>query len=322
MGLLVMYTDLVHSDAGIEREELAKIGAELKVAQCRTEEEVAEACRDADGLLVTYCPVGRRAFPHLSRCRAVVRTGVGYDCVDLSAATEHRIMVCNVPDYCIEEVADHTLALILSWSRRIGELDAQVRRAGWGQPLKPVYRLAGRTLGILGLGRMGRAVAARAKGFGLTLRGYDPYLSQEAFAAAGVEPVSLDVLFRSADILTLHSPLSSETRGIIRMETLRQMKPTALLVNTSRGGLVVTDDLVRALQEGCIAGAALDVLEVEPLPLDHPIRTLPRVLLTPHAAWFSEQAEPELRRRSAQILAQALQGERPASLLNPEALGR
>ena len=229
-------------------------------------------------------------------------------------------MVANVPDYCIAEVADHTMALLLAWWRRIGELDHQVRATGWGVPVKPVYRLEGKTLGILGLGRMGQAVAARARGFKLRLIGFDPYLPQEVFASLGVEARNLDDLFRTADIVTIHSLLTPETRGIICERTLRLMKPTAVVVNTSRGGLVATDDLVRALREAWIAGAALDTIEGEPLPMDHPIRSLPRVLLTPHVAWYTEESERDLRRRAAHIVVQALRGERPPSLLNPEVL--
>jgi D-3-phosphoglycerate dehydrogenase len=183
-----------------------------------------------------------------------------------------------------------------------------------------VYRLEGKTLGILGLGRMGQAVAARAKGFGVRLIGFDPYIPPPVFTALGLERVAVDDLCRQADIVTIHSPLTAETRHLICRQTLSLMKPTAVIVNTARGGLVSTEDLVVAIREGRIAGAALDVVEEEPLPMDHPIRSLPRVLLTPHAAWYSEEAEPELRRRAAQIVVQGLRGERPASLLNPQVL--
>jgi D-3-phosphoglycerate dehydrogenase len=321
MGYLVIHTDPLHSDFSAEREELSAVGAEFRTAACRSEEEVAAACRDADGLIVTYAKVGRKALAAMPRLRIIVRTGVGYDTLDVPAATERKVLVANVPDYCISEVADHTMALMLAWWRKISELDRQVREAGWGRQVTPVYRLEGKTLGILGMGRMGRAVAQRAKGFGLKLLGFDPYVPTEVFAAAGVEQVGLEALLQSADIVTIHSLLSAETRGLIAEKTLRRMKPTALLVNTARGGVVNTEDLVRAVKEGWIAGAALDVVEVEPLPQDHPIRSLPRVLLTPHAAWYSEQSEPELRRRAARTVAQALRGERPATVLNPEVWG-
>ncbi|MBI4561680.1 MAG: C-terminal binding protein [Candidatus Rokubacteria bacterium] len=320
MGFLVFHTDPLHSDFSAELEELASIGAELRIANCRTEEEVAEVCQNADALLVTYVKVGRKALEAMPRVRVVVRTGVGYDSLDLAAGTERKVMMANVPDYCITEVADHTMALLLAWWRRIGELDHQVRARGWGLPLQPVYRLEGKTLGILGLGRMGQAVAARARGFGLRLVGFDPYLPKEVFATLGIEAHNLEDLCRAADIVTLHSPLTPETRGIICERTLRLMKPTAVVVNTSRGGLVATGDLVRAIREGWIAGAALDVIEGEPLPMDHPIRSLPRVLLSPHTAWYSEEAESELRRRAARVVVQALRGERPVCLLNPEVL--
>ena len=321
MGFLVIHTDPHHTDFRHEQAELDAIGATLRPLNVTTEAEVAAACRDADALLVTYAKIGKIALAGMPKLKIVVRTGVGYDSLDVPAATERKVMLANVPDYCISDLAEHTMALLLTWWRRIAELDQQVRTEGWGRPLRPVYRLEGKTLGILGMGRMGQAVAARARGFGLKLVGYDPYTPPAAFTAVGVEPVGLESLLRASDIVTIHSLLSAETRGIICQETLRQMKPTAVIVNTARGGLIVTDDLVRALKEGWIAGAALDVTDPEPLPLDHPIRNLPRVLVTPHAAWYSEEAEPELRRRAARTIVEALRGERPAALLNPEVCG-
>ncbi len=320
MGFLVVATDPLHTDFSGELEELAAIGAEYRVARCRTEQEVAEACRDADGILVTFAPVGRRALAGMSRCRIVVRTGVGYDTLDVAAATERKVMVANVPDYCISEVADHALALLLCLWRRIGELDARVRAQGWTTALRPVRRLEGSVLGIIGLGRIGRAVAARARGFGLRIIACDPYVSADVFSALGVESVGLEGLLGSADIVTLHTPLTQETQGLIRKDTLQRMRATALLLNTCRGGVVVAEDLVEALREGRIAGAGLDVFEDEPLPRDHALRSLPHVLLTPHAAWYSEESERELRRRAARTVVQALRGERPPTLLNPEVL--
>ena len=322
MGYLVVATDPLHSDFSGELEELAVIGAELRTARCKTEEDVAEVCRDADGIIVTYAPVGRRALAAMPRCRIVVRSGIGYDTIDLQAATEHKVMAANVPDYCICEVADHAMALMLCLWRRVSELDSQVRVQGWGRMLRPVRRLEGQVLGIIGLGRIGRAVAARARGFGLRRIAYDPYVPADVFSALEVEPVSLDALARSADILTLHTPLTQETRGLMRKEIFRQMKPGALFVNTSRGGVVITDDLVQALREQWISGAGLDVFEEEPLPGAHPLRSLPHVLLTPHAAWYSVESEQELRRRCARTVVQVLRGEVPASLLNPEMLAR
>lgn len=322
MGFVVCHTDPLHSEFSHEHAELAKIGAELRVFKVKTEEEVAAACKEADALLVTYARVGKVALAGMPKLKIVVRTGVGFDVLDLAAATARGVMACNVPDYCISDLAEHTMALLLSWWRRIGELDRQVRSQGWGLPVKPVFRLEGKTLGILGLGRMGQAVAVRAKGFGVTLVAYDPYVPDPVFQALGVTRLSLEDLCRTADIVTIHSPLTAESRHLICDRTLALMKPTAVVVNTARGGLVDTPALARAIQAGRIAGAALDVVEEEPLSMDHPIRSLSRVILTPHAAWYSEEAEPELRRRAAQIAVQGLQGERPASLLNPEVLAK
>ncbi len=321
MGFLVIHTDPLHSDFRHELAEFEAIGATLRVLNVKTEAEVAAACAEADALIVTYAHVGRTALAAMPRLKIMVRSGGGYDSLDVPAATERKVMVCNVPDYCVSDLAEHTMALLLAWWRRIGDLDRVVRAEGWGRPFKPVYRLEGKTLGILGLGRMGQAVAVRAKGFGVKLVAFDPYMPESVFTALGVKRMALDELCRAADIVTIHSPLTAETRHLICERTLRLMKPTTVIVNTARGGLVKTVDLAAAIREGRIAGAALDVVEEEPLPMDHPIRSAPRVILTPHAAWYSEDAEPELRRRAAQIVVQGLRGERPASLLNPEVLG-
>jgi D-3-phosphoglycerate dehydrogenase / 2-oxoglutarate reductase len=320
MGFLVVHTDPIHTDFSHEQAVLAGGGAQLRVLQVKTEAEVAATCQDADALLITYAKIGPTALAAMPKLKIVVRTGVGYDSLDVPAATARRVMVCNVPDYCISDLTEHTMALLLAWWRRIPELDRQVRAEGWGRPIKPVYRMEGKTLGILGLGRMGQALAVRAKGFGVRLVAYDPYIPDPVFRSLGVERLALDDLCAASDIVTIHSPLTAETRHLICERTLRLMKPTAVIVNTARGGLVDTDALARAIREGRIAGAALDVIEEEPLPMDHPIRSTPRVILTPHAAWYSEDAEPELRRRAAQIVVQGLHGERPTSLLNPEAL--
>jgi D-3-phosphoglycerate dehydrogenase / 2-oxoglutarate reductase len=318
MSFLVIHTDPHHTEFRDEQAELDAVGATLRTLNVTTEQEVAAACRDADALLVTYAKIGKIALAGMPKLKIVVRTGVGYDSLDVAAATERKVMVANVPDYCISDLAEHTMALLLAWWRRIAELDAQVRADGWGRPIKPVYRLEGKTLGILGMGRMGQAVAVRAKGFGVKLAGYDPYVSESVFSALGVKRMALDDLLKASDIVTIHSLLNAETRGTICERTLRLMKSTAVIVNTARGGIIKTVDLVRAIREGWISGAALDVTEPEPLPLDHPIRSLSRVLITPHAAWYSEDAEPELRRRAARTIVQALRGERPAALLNPE----
>ncbi|MFA5028959.1 MAG: C-terminal binding protein [Candidatus Methylomirabilota bacterium] len=321
MRFLVIHTDPHHTDFRHERAVLEPIGARLETRNATTEAEVAASCQEADALLVTYAKIGRTALLGMPKLKIVVRTGVGYDVVDLAAATERKVMVCNVPDYCVSDLTEHTMALLLAWWRRIPELDQQVRREGWGRAIRPVYRLEGKTLGIVGMGRMGQALAVRAKGFGLRLVGFDPYVPETVFRSLGVERAELDALCRDADIVSIHSPLTAETRHLIDARRLSLMKQTALVVNTARGGLVKTDDLVAAIREGRIAGAALDVVEEEPLPMEHPIRSLPRVLLTPHAAWYSEDAEPELRRRAAEIVAEGLTGKRPASLVNPEAWG-
>jgi D-3-phosphoglycerate dehydrogenase len=317
----VVVTDAEYGDLRVEAAVLGE-RAELVRAHCRTGSEVLAVAADADGLLNQYCPLPAETIAGLGRCRVIARYGVGYDNVDVAAATRRGILVCNVPDYCADEVSDHTLALILCWARRVPWLDAAVRRGVWAtRAAGEMRRLRGQTLGLVGFGRMARALAGKARALGLRLLAHDPQVPPEAVRAAGVEPVGLQELLSRADVVSLHVPLGPATRGLVGEAELRAMRPTALLVNTSRGAVVDERALVRALREGWIAGAALDVLEAEPIPPDHPLLRLPNVILTPHVAWYSEESEAELRRKAAENVLRALEGGRPAYAVNPEVLG-
>jgi D-3-phosphoglycerate dehydrogenase len=252
----------------------------------------------------------------LPRCLVAVRYGVGVDTVDLSAATARGVMVANVPDYCIEEVSDHAIAMLLSLWRGVTAYDRAVRGGTWSTTARPpMPRLAGRVLGVIGVGRIGAQTARKAAGLGMRVVGYDPYLTN---LPTGVAGVTLDELLRQADAVTLHLPLTAESRHLIGVAALRKMKPTALLVNTARGGIVDTAALVRALRDGWIAGAALDTLEQEPVPSDSPLLSLPNVILNPHAGWYSDQSVPELKRKTAETAIAVLRGQRPASVVNPD----
>jgi D-3-phosphoglycerate dehydrogenase len=258
----------------------------------------------------------------MERCRLISRHGVGYDTLDVQAATDHGIMVCNVTDYCSQEVADHTMALLLALARSLFQADREVRSGGWD-----VYaacganrRIEGQTLGLVGLGNIGKAVARRAAGFGLNLAVYDPFVPAEAIEALGGRKADLDALLQQADYISLHLPLSAATRHIINAEMLALMKPTAFLVNTSRGGLVDLAALRIALAEGRLAGAGLDVFEKEPPDRDDPLLQMPNVITSPHAGFYSEGSLFDLHSRQAQQVAAVLQGLRPANLLNPQVL--
>jgi D-3-phosphoglycerate dehydrogenase len=312
--LKVLVTDTDMPSFEIEEAVLEPLGAQVILAPASDEKTLAAEAADSAAIMAGYAPVGEVVIAAAARggCRAIVRYGIGYDNVDIAAAERHGIPVANVPDYCSDEVADHTIALLLAHARRIVAADQIVRSGGWDIPKGNVPRLAGRCLALLGFGRIGRRVAARALTFGLEVAAYDPVVPVEM---AGVTSVSnTRDLYAKADYLSLHLPLRSETRHVIDESALRQMKRGPLLINTARGGLVDLDAVLQALDAGELAGVALDVFESEPLPPDHPIRRHPNAVLTPHMSYYSNESEPDLIKRVAEEVARALRGE---PLLNP-----
>jgi D-3-phosphoglycerate dehydrogenase len=304
----------------VAHEVFAGLGVRVDLLQTRDPAELAARASDADGLLVQYARITPGLMETLPRLRVIGRYGVGYDNVDVTAATARSIYVCNCPDYCTEEVADHTLALLLATTRGVLPFSHHVAGGGWSiDPAQPVPRLRGRVLGIVGIGRIGGAVAVRARAVGLTLIGADPYVSDERFGALGVERTDLPDLLARADYVTLHVPLTDETHHLMSRETLAMIRSGAVLINTARGGVVDTAALVEALRAGRLGAAALDVLEQEPPPADHPLRTLPNVILTPHAAFYSEESLIEVHERVTQDVARVLAGEAPQNAVNRDA---
>lgn len=296
-----------------------------------TEDDLIRAATGADALLVsTREAITRRVLENSPSVKVISRYGVGLDNVDLGAATDVGIVVTHYPGYCTAEVADHALAMILALNRRIVEQDRSLREGAWvehGPSTRrilrgPVEPLREQTLGIVGFGRIGQAVAARAKAFGLTIIAADPYIDQEIIRAAGVEPVSLDELLQRADIVTVHTPLTPETRGMINATALSQMKPTAVIVNTARGPIIDLAALAAALEAGQIAGAALDVVDPEPLVANSPFYRMPNVILTPHSAYYSERSVDVVRRETLNEALQVLRGKRPRTVANPAVLSK
>lgn len=296
---------------------------------CTSEDELIRAAQDADALLVsTREDVTRRVLENIPRVKVISRYGVGLDNVDLDAATDAGIVVTHYPGYCTSEVADHALAMILALNRRIVEQDRALREGAWvehGPATRrilrgPIRPLREQTLGIVGFGRIGQAVAARARPFNLTIIAADPYLDPEIAVAAGVELVELPNLLARADIVTLHAPLTPETRGLIDDNALARMQPEAVLVNTARGPIIDLPALARALQEGRLAGAALDVVDPEPLPAHSPFYGMPNVILTPHSAYYSERSVDVVRRETLLEALQVLRGKRPRTVANPGVL--
>jgi D-3-phosphoglycerate dehydrogenase / 2-oxoglutarate reductase len=296
----VLVTDAEYSSLDIEAEVLAGAGHELVVAACRTPEEVIEAAAGMDALLVQYAPITADVFEAVPQLRLVSRYGVGVDAVDTGAAREQGVWVCNVPDYGTTEVALQAVAMLLALLRNVAGHDREVRAGHWDYHLGgQLRRPSSLTLGVVGLGRIGRLVAERAAPWFGTVVGYDPYLTDVEWPN-GTERLGLEDVFARSSAITLHLPLTEDTRGLVGTELLGRMPSGSYLVNTSRGGLVDLDALVEALDSGQLAGAALDVLPEEPPPKDHPLLTHPRALITPHVAWYSAEAEVELRRKAAQ----------------------
>lgn len=311
MSARVVVTDYTFPTLEPERNVLSKVGGTVEGHQCKTEDDVLQAVGDAKVVLAQFAPITRKVLEHLGSGATVVRYGVGVDTIDLDAAKEIGVKVAYVPDYCLDEVAEHTAALLLTLLRCIPTLDRGVRAGRWDgiELAKPLLPFKETTVGLIGLGRIGSEVVARLRAFGFSFLVYDPYLSQTQADELGVTLTELDKLFGEADAITLHIPLTERTWHFINGERLGQMKPTAVLVNTARGGLVDLDALVAALQTGSVRAAALDVFEQEPLPESSPLRELDNLLLTPHIAWYSERAIERLQQLAAEEAARALQGQ-------------
>ena len=303
----VAVTDHPFRDLDIERSILEPHGYALEEHQCATAEQVAEACAGAIGVLNTYAPMPAEVIARLERCRAISRYGVGLDTIDLDAAGARGIAVSNVPDYCVEEVALHAIALLLAAHRRVVRGDRIVREGSWGAlAAGPVRRLEGQLLGLVGLGRIPRAIVPKARALGLRVAAHDPYVTGEAWPEEVERYAELEDLAADADFISLHAPLTDDTRHLVDERVLDRMQPHAVLVNTARGGLVDTDALDRALAEGRLGGAALDVLETEPPPRDLSLLRHDDLIVTAHQAFYSEEALRELQRKAAQHLLVAL----------------
>ena len=314
----VYVTDHAYLNLDLERGVLNGLADVIDLNPTRTEDDVIAKTQDADALMVSFASVTARVLDALPKLRGILRYGVGFDNVDIPAATQRGVWVANVPDYCIPEVADHAMAMLLTLARKLPMLDASLRRGEWVavKTSKPIYRLEGRTLGLIGMGRIGREVTKRAKGFGLNVIVADKYLPADKAAEAGATLVDFDQLVRESDYISVHAPLTPETQHLISAEALCKMKPSALLINVSRGGIVDTVALAQALHDGRIAGAGIDVFEKEPLEADHPIRSAPNMVLAAHAAWYSEEAMAQLQRSAGEEVARMLRGDKPKNALN------
>jgi D-3-phosphoglycerate dehydrogenase len=320
-GARILITDQVFGGTTIERGMLEPLGVEVVEAPSADEATLVQLATGVAGMLVCYATITDAVLEAAApACKVVARYGIGYDNIPLATATRLGMVVTNVPDYCPDEVADHAMALLLTMARRVAQMDREVRGGGWKVPGSGIHRLAGRRLALIGVGRIGRRVAARAQAFGLDVVAYDPFLQSWDLAGVG-RAASLEEAVTDADFISLHAPLTAENRHLIAAPAIALMRRAPVIINTSRGGLVDLDALTEALDNGHLSGAALDVTEPEPLAVDHPLRAHPLALVTPHASFYSAEAQDELQRRAAEEILRSLRGEPPRCPVNPEVLG-
>jgi len=314
----VVVTDYIEPDLDWEAREMARRGLEFLTYQLKfaPSGDVIAATRDADVVIVNMVPITSEVIAQWEKCRLVIRHGVGYDNVDVAALEKAGIPLCYIPDYCAEEVAEQAIALLLACGRRLETsrrvLDASSARGSWNfTEVIPMYRMAGQTLGIIGCGRIGSLVYRKLKSFGFKFLICDPYLSEERKGELGIEVVDKEKVFRESDFVTIHTPLTPETRHLVNARTLAMMKPTAYLVNTARGPMVDAQALADALKSSVIAGAGIDVYDIEPPPPDYPLFGLPNAILTPHLAWYSEDSGRRIRELIVTEIDRFLAGQPP-----------
>jgi D-3-phosphoglycerate dehydrogenase len=321
----VLVTDHTFDPLDLEQAILEPAHGVLDAHQCKTPEQLLPLVADADAVLTQFAPVTAGVIAAMQRARVIVRYGIGVDNVDLDAARAHGIPVCNVPDYCIDEVADHTLAFILAATRQVVPHCLHLRAGHWALavPMTEFRTLRDLTIGVAGFGRIGRAVVARLMPFGCAVRVFDPVVHGAEIERAGARAAaSLDELLPACDVLTLHCPSTAQTRQMINAAALAKMKRGAILINLARGTLVDTAALVAALRSGHLAGAALDVCDPEPIPSGHPLLEMPQVIVAPHIASVSPRAVRRLREAAATAVACALRGEPLPNVVNGVSVAR
>ena len=302
-----------------ETGELAKANAELVSADCATEDEIIEATKDADAIITWAAKITRKVMEALPKCKVIVRYGVGFDTIDVDAATDNGIIVANVPDFCWEEVSNHAITLLLACAKKLVFLNNYTKQGRWAESKRaqvPMGSIYGQTLGIIGCGNIGRITARKAQCFGLKILGYDPYVDKSLAKESGITLVSLPELLKESDFVSVHTLLNKETWHLIGEGEFKQMKPTAYFINTSRGSVVDEPALIKALQEKWLAGAALDVFEKEPVDSDNPLLKMDNVVVTPHSASYSDVAFKRLRTSVGEEAARVLSGRWPKNVVN------
>lgn len=313
----VVITDYQYKSIETERRIIEGAGFELFDYQAKKEEELISLVKDADAVITQYSDINSRVIESMERCKAIIKYGIGVNNIDCRAAGKKGVFVCNVPDYGVDEVSDHAVAMILALGRKLPILQNAFRRGDWGySSVVPLKRLSECTVGLIGFGRIPQMVAKKLQVFGIKVLAYDPYVSKEKAESLGVTLTDTETIYKTVDFLSVHCPLTEATLHMIGIEELRKMKPTAIVVNTARGGIIEESALIQALKQGIIAGAGVDVFEQEPVSEDHPLLKMENVIATPHSAWYSETAISSLQRKVAEEVVNILQGNKPFHCVN------
>ena len=317
---VVAVTDSVFPNLEPAKAVLSKIGGELRLAPEATAEGILSVAREADAVLTTYAKVTGEMIPQMTRCRVISRFGIGVDNVDIPVATSKGIVVTKVPDYCLDEVSDHAMALLLALIRKIPSSNTRTQSGKWEmKAVTPIHRLRGTVLGLVAFGQIPQLVAPKAQAFGMQVITYDPYVSDEVLKRANVRRVELDELIRTSDYISLHCPLTPETKHLFSGDAFQKMKRSAYLVNTARGPVIDEAALAQALDQKLIAGAALDVMEKEP-PGTAPLFGRDNIIVTPHTSFYSEESLVDLQTKAAEEVVRVLSGQAPRNPVNPEVL--
>ncbi|MEL0105972.1 MAG: C-terminal binding protein [Rhodospirillaceae bacterium] len=318
---IIAVADSVFPSLDPAKEALKDLNPELRMSKDGSVEEILKVAKDCDALLVTYAKITADVINGMEKCKSIGRFGIGVDNIDIDAATKAGIVVNYVPDYCIDEVSDHAMAMLLALARKITFSDKIVQQGRWEMPaVVPLARLRGRTMGLAGFGKIPQCIVPKAQAFGMDVITYDPYVSEDVLKKLNVKSVGFDELLAQSDYISVHAPLTPETENLFNAQAFKKMKNNALLINTARGPLVNDADLAAALDAGEIGGAGLDVVPVEPLPKDSPLLGRDNLILSPHTGFYSEDALLELQTKAASDVASVLKGEKPVYPVNPEAL--
>jgi D-3-phosphoglycerate dehydrogenase len=316
-----LVTDIAWPSIEPEAKVLARVDGELILAESGSEDELLMLVPEADAILTNWERVPASVVMAGKKLQVIGRYGIGVDNIAVEKATKLGIIVANVPAYCLDEVSEHAMALLLACARKVCHYNQVTHSGEWGVDKgRPLFRVRGKSLGIIGFGKIAQKLAPKATAFGMQVLVYDPYVDVERVRESRCEQVDLDTLLTESDFVSIHTPLTDGTRGLIDEVRLRRMKSTAFLINAARGAIIEQDALVLALQKQWIAGAALDVFVPERLPPDHPLLSLPNVIVTPHVAFYSEESLLDLQVQAAENVAAVLLGHRPASVVNPEVL--